>query len=115
MDVNYVFTAMMGGAQGAGGGNPLKAFMPMIIIFGIFYFMMIRPQQRKEKARRALIDNVKTGDKVLFSGGILGTVTNTKESTVIMKIAEGIKIEVARGAIAKILDKGEKIALDDGK
>ena len=115
MDVNYVFTAMMGGAPGAGGGNPLKAFMPMIIIFGIFYFMMIRPQQRKEKARRALIDNVKTGDKVLFSGGILGTVTNTKESTVIMKIADGIKIEVARGAIAKILDKGEKIALDDGK
>ena len=89
--------------------------MPMIIIFGIFYFMMIRPQQRKEKERRALIDNVKTGDKVLFSGGILGTVTNTKESTVIMKIADGIKIEVARGAIAKILDKGEKIALDDGK
>lgn len=115
MEASYVFTAMMGGAGGAGGGNPLQMFMPMIIIFGIFYFMLIRPQQRKEKERRALIDNVKTGDKVLFSGGIVGTITNTKEATVMIKIADGVKIEVARGAVAKVMDKGDKVELEDSK
>lgn len=115
MDASYIFMAMMGGSQGQGSGNPLQMFMPMIIIFGIFYFMLIRPQQRKEKERRALIDNVKTGDKVLFSGGIIGTITNTKDATVMIKIADGVKIEVARGAVAKVIDKGEKIALEDDK
>jgi len=73
--------AMMGpapsGAAPAGGG--LGMFVPMLLIFAIFYFMLIRPQQRKEKERRQMIDNVKSGDRILFSGGIFGTVTNVKD------------------------------------
>jgi preprotein translocase subunit YajC len=114
MDASLFITAMMGNSQ-APGQNPMGMFVPMIIIFAIFYFMLIRPQQRKEKERRKMIDNVKTGDRVMFSGGILGSVTNTKEGTVIVKIAEGVKIEVARGGIQKVLDKGEKASLDDEK
>ena len=113
MEANYIFTAMMGGAGGGQGGNPVQMFLPMIIIFGIFYFMLIRPQQRKEKERRAMIEDVKSGEKILFSGGILGTVTNTKESTLVVKIADGVKIEVARGAVQKIIDKGDKISVDE--
>ena len=113
MDANFLITAMMGAPQGEGGG--MGMFVPMIVIFAIFYFMMIRPQQRKEKERRAMIDNVKTGERVMFSGGILGTITNTKENTVIVKIADGVKVEVARGGIQKVLDKGEKASLEDDK
>lgn len=114
MNTDYLITAMMGSPQGQGGSS-LGMFVPMIIIFGIFYFMLIRPQQRKEKERRAMIDNVKSGDKVLFSGGILGTITNTKENTLMVKIADGVKVEVARGAVQKVVDKGEKISVDDDK
>lgn len=97
---------------GQGGGGLGGMFVPMIIIFLIFYFMLIRPQQRKEKERRQLIDNTKSGDRVMFSGGILGTVTNVKEHTFIVKIADNVKIEIARGAVTKLLDKGEKASTD---
>lgn len=114
MQADFIITAMLGGgAQGQTQGSPFGMFIPMIIIFAIFYFMLIRPQQRKEKERRAMIDAVKSGDKVMFSGGILGTVTNTKENTLVIKIADGVKVEVARGAVAKVLDKGEKATLED--
>jgi len=93
-------------------GNPLGFAVPMIVIFAIFYFMMIRPQQRKEKERRRMIDNIKTGARVMFSGGILGTVTNVKESTFTVKIADKVKIEVARGAVSRVLEKGEKVAAE---
>lgn len=106
--------AMAGGpaAQGAGGG--LGGMMiPMLIIFGIMYFMMIRPQQRREKERKELINNVKSGDRVLFGGGILGTVTNVKEGTLLIKVADGVKVEAARGSVTKVLDKGEKPSGDE--
>lgn len=106
--------AMMGGPAAQGGGSSLGGMMiPMLIIFGIMYFMLIRPQQRREKERRALIDNIKSGEKVLFGGGILGTVTNVKEGTFIVKIADGVKVEVARGSVTKVLDKGEKVSKDE--
>jgi preprotein translocase subunit YajC len=85
-----------------------QMLVPMLLIFGIFYFMLIRPQQRKEKERRKMVEETKSGDRVMFSGGILGTITNVKEQTFIVKIADNVKIEVARGAVTKVLDKGEK-------
>ncbi|MDE0838541.1 MAG: preprotein translocase subunit YajC [Kiritimatiellae bacterium] len=98
-------------AGGAGGG--IQMFFPMILIFGIFYFMLIRPQQRKEKQRKQMINDLKSGARVLFSGGIVGTVTNVKESFFVIRIADGVKIEVARGAVSRIIEKGDKIDADD--
>jgi preprotein translocase subunit YajC len=101
-------------AQAAKGGGPLGNMMiPMLIIFGIMYFMMIRPQQRKEKERKAMINSVKTGDRILLSGGILGTVSNVKENTIVVRIADGVKVEVVRGGIQKVLEKDEKVSKDD--
>ena len=96
--------------QGQGGMGAM--LVPMVIIFGIFYFMLIRPQQRKEKERKAMISELKTGERVMFSGGILGTVTNVKERTLVVKIADNVKIEVARGAVNRVIPKGEKV--DEG-
>ena len=82
--------------------------VPTMMIIGIMYFMMIRPQQRKEKDRKKMIDDLKTGQRVVFSGGILGTVTNVKEGIFVVKIAENVKIEIARGAVNRVLGKDEK-------
>jgi preprotein translocase subunit YajC len=101
----------------AGPGLPkggLDMFLPMIVIFGIFYFMLIRPQQRKEKERKAMINELKSGARIVFSGGILGTVTNVKDNTFVVRIADGVKIEVARGAVSRVVEKGDKIDAEDG-
>ena len=98
-------------AGGPAGG--LDMFLPMIIIFGIFYFMLIRPQQRKEKERKAMIENLKSGARVIFSGGIMGTITNVKEGTFVVRIADGVKIEIARGAVSRVLEKGDKPEAED--
>jgi len=102
-------------AAPAGSANMMNMMLPMVLIFGIMYFMLIRPQQRKEKERRALIENLKTGTRVLFGGGIVGTISNVKDSTFIVKIAENVKIEIARGAVSRVLEKGDKISAEDEK
>ncbi|MDP6490842.1 MAG: preprotein translocase subunit YajC [Kiritimatiellia bacterium] len=99
--------AMAAPAEGQ-QGSPFGMMVPMLFIFAIFYFMLIRPQQRKEKERKKLINELKTGERVMFSGGIIGTVTNVKDAVFVIKIADGVKIEVARGAVSRILEKGEK-------
>ena len=98
---------------GEGQGGGLGMFAPMLIIFAIFYFMLIRPQQRKEKERRNMIANIKSGERVLFSGGIIGTVANVKEHTFIVKVADNVKLEVARGAVSRVVEKGDAIGADD--
>jgi preprotein translocase subunit YajC len=103
------------GGTGGQGGNPLAMMMPMLIIFAIFYFMLIRPQQRKEKERQKLIGGVKTGDRVIFSGGILGTVANVKDKTLVVKVADSVKVEILRGAVSNVLDKDEKIGAEETK
>ena len=95
-------------ATDPGQGNPLGMFVPLLVIFAIFYFMLIRPQQRKEKERREMVNNLKSGARVVFGGGLLGTVTNVKDTTFVIKIADGVKVEVVRGAVTQVLEKGDK-------
>jgi preprotein translocase subunit YajC len=101
-------------AQASGGGM-FGMVVPMILVFGILYFMMIRPQQRKEKERREMIVNLKSGTRVIFGGGIVGTVTNVKDSTFVVKIADNVKVEVLRGAVSRIVEKGDKLTDEDEK
>ncbi len=96
----------------AGGGGMMQMLLPMVIVIGIMYLMMIRPQQRKEKERRQMIENLKSGERVIFAGGLVGTLTNVKETTFIIKVADNVKVEVLRGAVSRVLDKGDKIADD---
>jgi preprotein translocase subunit YajC len=102
-----------GGSQGQGGGMMMIGYMA--IIFALFYFMMIRPQMKKEKERKKMIAEIKTGDRVVFSGGILGSVANVKEQTFVIKIADNVKIEVARGAVARVIEKDEQVGDVDSK
>lgn len=108
--INSLMTLALGAPPGGGqGGNPMNFMVTMMLIVGIFYFMMIRPQQRKEKERRKMIDEVKSGDRVMVCGGIIGTVTNVKENILVVRIADRVKMEVIRGAVNRVLDKDEKI------
>ena len=83
--------------QPQGGGFGM--WIPMLIIFAIFYFMMIKPQQRKEKERRQMIADLRAGARVVFAGGLIGTIVEAKETTFKIEIAGDVVIEVARNAV----------------
>lgn len=97
------------GANGAQGQtSPGFTIGWMVFMVAIFYFVMIRPQRRREKERKALIEAVKSGDRVLLTGGIIGEIASVKDKTLIVLIAEKTKIEVLKSAVAQVLDgKGE--------
>ena len=103
----FISSAYAQAAGATAAPNPLMSFLPLVVLFGVFYFMLIRPQKRREKERQALLNAVKTGDRVLFGGGLLGVVANVKDKTLIVKIADGVKVEIVRGAVSQVLDKGE--------
>jgi preprotein translocase subunit YajC len=69
--------------------------------------MMIRPQMKKEKERKKLIENIKSGDRVLFCGGMIGSVVSVKDATFVVKIADNVKVDIARGAVLRVLEKDE--------
>ncbi len=94
-------------AQAAGGGDGgFATLLPLVLIFAVFYFLLIRPQQKKAKQHREMLAAIRRGDKVITGGGILGTVTKVlNENEVAVEIAEGIKVKVQRNMIAGVLSK----------
>ncbi|MFV0415926.1 MAG: preprotein translocase subunit YajC [Chthoniobacterales bacterium] len=87
--------------------NMLMSFLPLIFIFVIFYFLLIRPQQKRQKAHQKLVSALKTGDKVVTSAGIHGLVTNVKERTVILKVSDNVKIEFDRASVASVVQPSD--------
>jgi preprotein translocase, YajC subunit len=83
--------------------GPLGGFLPLIIIFVIFYFFLIRPQQKKAKEHQQLLNALKKDDKVLTAGGIYGVVTGVKGDVVELRIAENVKVQVAKSSISSVL------------
>ena len=98
-------TPPAGQGQGQGGSGMMIGYM--VIIFGLFYFMMIRPQQKREKERRKMIEAIKAGDRILFCGGMLGVVAGVKDQMITVKAAENVKFDIARGAVIRVLEKDE--------
>jgi len=93
-----------GGSAGQPGG--LTALLPMIIIFAIFYFLLIRPQQKKAKEHRAMVDSLKQGDRVITSGGIYGKVTNVNDpETVTLEIADRVRVKCVRSNVSVVLNE----------
>ncbi len=80
--------------------------LPMLVIMlAIMYFMMIRPENRRRKEHQKLLDNLKTGDKIITSGGIHGVVANVKDKSILVKIADNVKIELQKGSVQTVLTK----------
>lgn len=91
--------------QGTGGGQPssLMMWMPIVLIFVIMYFLILRPQAKRQKEHQAMLNALQKGDDVVTAGGIYGTIVGVKEKeqTLIVKIADNVKVEIARSGIAR--------------
>jgi len=94
----------MGGFPGGGGGSQgMASFLPLILMFVVFYFLLIWPQQKKSKAHRQLLSNLKKGDEVVTSSGIYGTITGITDTVVTLEIAEKVRIKVSRSSVAGVV------------
>ncbi len=94
-----------------GGAGALGSFLPLILIFGIMYFLLIRPQQKKMKEHQAMVEALRRGDQVITQGGIVGKVSKVKDDGEIeVEIAEGVKVRVIKGTIAQVISKTEPAA-----
>ncbi len=91
-------------AQNGGG---LGMLVPMLLILAIFYFMMIRPQQRKEKERRKMIEELRAGAKIVFAGGLMGTIQEATEKTFKVEICPGTTVEIARACVSGVVPTEE--------
>ena len=102
-------------AAAGGGGSGFEAFLPLILIFGVFYMLLIRPQQKKMKDHKAMLGAIRRGDKVVTGGGILGAVTKVvDDNEVTVEIADGVKVRVHRELISSVISKTEPVK-DDKK
>ena len=104
-------------AQAAGGAGGLSSLLPFLLIFVVFYFFLIRPQQKRAKEHREMVSNVKRGDKIITSGGLLGTVSKSVEGqeSVEVEIAKDVKVSVMRSMIADLRDKKDAPKADKAK
>jgi len=95
-------------AGGSGQGSPFALWLPIILIFAIMYFLIFRPQAKKQKQQRMMIEALRKGDKIITSGGIYGTIAGIKEKegTLIVKIDDNTKIELVKSSVAQVVEKG---------
>lgn len=93
-------------AQGAASADPFGFFLPMIIIFVAFYFLMIRPQQKRQKAHTQMVGALAVGDEVLTAGGILGVVSGVSEHYVSLKIADEVEVKIQKQTISAVVPRG---------
>jgi preprotein translocase subunit YajC len=95
-----LFPAQLGGGGGAGGGNLFLSLVPMLLIFGIFYLLLVMPMRKRQKALQQLLENLKKGDRVVTSGGLYGEIAAINGPTILLKIADNVRVKVARSAIS---------------
>ena len=105
--------AQAAGAPAAGATDMLVQFAPFILIFVVMWFLLIRPQQKKQKEHRAMVAALKRGDRVVTNGGIYGQVSHVGDDHLMVEIADGVKIKVVRDAIAAVPSKPEPVKKDE--
>ena len=98
-DLAYAMGTGGAGGEGAGG---FTGFIPLILMFVIFYFLLIRPQQKRTKEHRQMVSNLKKGDRIVTSGGIHGRITGMDDATLTVEIADKVRVKVARGNVSSL-------------
>jgi preprotein translocase subunit YajC len=114
--MNYVaLPLLLGGAQGGADGAPsggieqsIMSFLPFVLIIAIFYFLIIRPQNKKQKDTQRMLESLKKGDKVVTIGGVYGIIQDVKEKTVIVKVDDNTKLEFLRSAVSGVVDAAKQ-------
>jgi len=93
-------------AAASGGESSLLSLAPLVLMFVVLYFIMIRPQMKRQKEHKAMVEAVAKGDEVVISGGVLGRIAKVGESYLTVEVANGVELQVQRSAVAQILPKG---------
>ena len=93
-------------AQAAGGNESLVGLLPLVLIFVVFYFLLIRPQQKRQKEHREMVGNLNKGDEVTTAGGLLGKITEVKDNFVKIEIAENVVVTVQKHTVSNVMPKG---------
>jgi preprotein translocase subunit YajC len=110
MFISQAFAQAAGGPA-AGGLAGMEQFLPLVLIFVVFYFLLLRPQQKKIKQHKEMVTQLRRGDSVVTQGGFIGTIHKVVSDTeVIVEIAEGVRVRVVRSAIAEVIAKTEPVA-----
>jgi preprotein translocase subunit YajC len=99
IDIAY---AMAPGGQGGGGSNPMGTFLMLGMIFAIFYFLLIRPQQKKQKQHREMLTNLRKGDTIITAGGLIGRIISLSDAIVTVEVADKVRLKVLRSQISSV-------------
>ncbi|HOZ66008.1 MAG: preprotein translocase subunit YajC [Polaromonas sp.] len=109
MFISSAFAQTAPAATAAAGGSfqdSLMSMLPLVLMFGVLYFVMIRPQMKKAKEHKTMVDALAKGDEVVTAGGMLGKVAKLGDSNLSLEVAEGVEIQIQRTAVAQVLPKG---------
>ena len=104
--MNVLALSAPGGAGGS--GSAIAGFLPIILMFGVFWFLIIRPQKKQADQRKAMIAAVKRGDKILTNGGLFATVRDVKGDRVVATISENVKVEIALSSVSAVMETGSE-------
>ena len=106
MFISQAFAQTAPAAATGGAESSLMSMLPLLLMFVVLYFVMIRPQMKKQKEHKAMIEAIAKGDEVIISGGVLGRVAKMGESFLHVEVANGVEVQVQRGAVVQVLPKG---------
>ena len=101
-----ISSAFAQAGDAAGQPNPLLSFLPLLVLFAVFYFMLIRPQMRRAKEQRTMISALAKGDEVVTNGGIAGRIDDIGDSFVTLEVASNVKVKLQKNAVSMVLPKG---------
>ncbi|WP_371129798.1 preprotein translocase subunit YajC [Phenylobacterium sp.] len=109
------FAQTVGGAAGAGPQDMLIQFLPLVGLVVLFYFLMIRPQQKRMKLHQQMISNLKRNDTVVLNSGVIGKVVRVEDKEIGVEIAQGVTVKVVKGMISEVRVRGEPAPANDSK
>ncbi len=115
MDIAYAMGQAGGTAAEGGGGLLSTPLLPIILMLGVMWFFLIRPQQKKLKANREMISSLKKGDRIITTGGLHGRITGISELTLTVEIADKVRVKVSRGHVASLAQPKDQAAAPDKK
>jgi preprotein translocase subunit YajC len=113
---SFVFSLLLGAPQGSGTGGPaslVSTFLPFVLIIGIFYFLIIRPQNKKQKETQRMLSALKKGDRIVTIGGVHGVISTVRDSSVVVKVDDNTKVEFSRSAIATVVEASRSEKIED--
>ncbi len=104
--MNFFISDALAAAPEGGAADPITSLLPLVFIFVVFYFLLIRPQSKKAKEHKQMVESLAKGDEVVTNGGLLGKLTKIGDNFVELELAEGITVKLQRHAIANVMPKG---------